>query len=351
MKKTASQSRKRKIAAFDPEAPAVQNGNIFGLPFTAEESEVIVVPVPWEVTTSYGSGAENGPAAILEASAQLDLYDEDFSDVWKRGIFMEPGSSDVIRDSRKYGKMAKKIMSHFANGGTGKSAEIKSLCKKVNSACADLNEWVRTHSKKWLSAGKSVIVLGGDHSVPFGLMQALGEIHPRYSMLHLDAHADLREAYEGFEFSHASIQFNALKLPQVEKWTAVGLRDYSQKEAAMIARHRGRMTAFTDRELKRREYRGVSFEKTCREILKTLSKKVYVSFDIDVLNPALCPHTGTPVPGGLEFEQVFYLLKRIVESGRKIIGCDLCEVAPGKNDEWDANVGMRALYRLCGLVS
>jgi agmatinase len=198
-----------------------------------------------------------------------------------------------------------------------------------------------------LNQNKLVALLGGDHSTPLGLMQALSEKYSSFGILHIDAHADLREAYEGFEFSHASIMYNAIKLPQVTRLVQVGIRDYCVAENQLI-KSDARITTFFDREIKQSQFEGVTWSVTCDKIIEALPERVYLSFDIDGLDPKLCPHTGTPVPGGLEFEQSIYLIEKLVHSGRTIIGFDLNEVAPG-NDEWDANVGARLLYRLSNL--
>lgn len=240
-------------------------------------------------------------------------------------------------------------------GGKPTDAKVKKLYEEINQAGHELNEYVKKESLKWLKKGKSVAIMGGEHSVPLGYMQTLAQVHGRYSMLHIDAHADMREAYEGFEFSHASIQYNATKIKQIDQFVLVGIRDYSEQEADRIAHSKGRILAFPDLNMKHRAYRGETWHQTVQRIIKPLGKKVYISFDIDALDPSLCPHTGTPVPGGLEFEQVMYLAEQLIESGRTIIGFDLCEVAPEvKNgkivDEWDSIVGARALYRLCNLM-
>jgi len=178
-------------------------------------------------------------------------------------------------------------------------------------------------------------------------MQALAEKHTSFGILHIDAHADLREAYEGFEFSHASIMFNALKIPQIKQLVQVGIRDYCEAELQLIQSDQ-RITTYFDRDLKYQQFEGKAWSVICNQIINKLPEKVYLSFDIDGLDPKLCPHTGTPVPGGLEFEQALYLVEKLVNSDRKIIGFDLNEVAPG-NDEWDANVGARLLYRLSNM--
>jgi agmatinase len=202
----------------------------------------------------------------------------------------------------------------------------------------------------FMNKKKVVALLGGDHSTPYGMMQALAEKHKSYGILQIDAHADLRDAYEGFEFSHASIMFNALKIKQVSKLVQVGIRDYCEAEHDIVKNSKGRVVSFYDRDIKHAQYEGRSWAKTCEKIIKELPDKIYLSFDIDGLDPKLCPNTGTPVSGGFETEQILFLVQKIVESKKTIIAFDINEVAPGK-DEWDANVGARMLYRIANLVA
>ncbi|MBI2444602.1 MAG: agmatinase family protein [Candidatus Magasanikbacteria bacterium] len=345
-------SKLQKISSYDP-GGIYTNGQLFGLPFTNQESEVVIVPMPWEVTTSYRDGTAQGPRTVLKASYQVDLYDLDAPEAWELGIGIQPISSAWSRQNTVLRRQAKKYLDYLYNGGDTRVKWVRQTLAEINQAGAELNGWMKKETAKLLKQNKLVGVLGGEHSVSLGFMQALAEQYPRYSILHLDAHADYRAAYEGFEFSHASIQYNAGKIKQVDRQVLVGIRDYSHAEAQRIAESHGRIAAFPDREIKRGAYAGKTWQAQCGEIIKPLSKEVYISFDIDILDPSLCPHTGTPVPGGLEFEQVFYLIEAVIKSGRKIIGFDLCEVAPGvgNNGEWDAIVGARVLYRLAILMA
>ncbi|MEX2589122.1 MAG: arginase family protein, partial [Chitinophagales bacterium] len=163
-------------------------------------------------------------------------------------------------------------------------------------------------------------------------------------------HMDFRKAYEGFTYSHASIFYNALQLGQVEKIVQLGIRDYCQEELDFASNQNKRIAVYYDKAIKRAQMQGETVHALFQKIIDELPEKVYVSIDIDGLDPALCPNTGTPVPGGLQFEETIYLIQLLKESGRKIIGFDLCEVTPG-NDDWDGNVGSRLLYQLCGLAS
>ncbi len=335
----------RSVQDFNPSAASV-SGTLWGLPFDVESARLVVLPVPWEVTVSYGAGAARGPRAVLEASAQVDLYDSERPDAWKRGVAMAPIPEDLEAASARLREEAAKAIAAFSSGkGKASSAAVR----RVNDGCEVMVSRIKREAKAVLDRGKLVAVLGGDHSVPLGLMQALGE-RGSYGILHIDAHSDLRDAYEGFVHSHASIMHNALRIDAVSRLVQVGIRDYSEEEVEAIEKTAGRVKLFDYRSLSRRRFEGETWASLVEEMVAELPQEVYVSFDIDGLDPTLCPGTGTPVPGGLQFEEALYLVERIPASGRRIVGLDLCEVSPGESKdegEWDANVGARVLYRLC----
>ncbi len=204
--------------------------------------------------------------------------------------------------------------------------------------------------ERWLAAGKIVGLLGGDHSVSYGAIAAHARRYPGCGILHIDAHADLRHEYQGFTWSHASIMENVIRrLPEVARLVQVGIRDLCDEEAARIEDSGGRIRTHFDTVLTRERFDGVTWGTQVQRIIDELPNDVFVSFDIDGLDPTLCPHTGTPVPGGLTFQQATYLIGAVARSGRRIIGFDLVEVAPGPDDsEWDGNVGARLVYKLVG---
>ncbi len=340
-----------KIKKFDPNTIGDTNNNIFGLPFHADEAEVIIIPVPWEVTVSYSAGTAKGPQAIYDASYQVDLFDPYIKDLWKMGIAMDAVSKKLRTTSKRLRKKAEKYISLYEQGQNPASNKtMKNIQTEINQACKEMNGWVKSKALQYMNKNKVVALLGGDHSTPLGLMQALAEKHKSFAILQIDAHADLRDAYEGFEFSHASIMFNALKIPQVSKLIQVGIRDYCEAEAILEKKSKGRIKTFYDRSIKTQQYEGKTWADICGQIIRELPHKIYLSFDIDGLDPKLCPHTGTPVAGGFESEEILFLVQKIVESGKQILAFDINEVAPGK-DEWDANVAARLLYRIAGLTA
>jgi len=333
-----------KISNFDPNDSGSLYHGIFGLPFNVEESKVVLVPVPWEATVSYGEGAIEGPKAILDASQQVDLYDPLNPDGWKVGIAMQDIPSSIYFKSKQVREKTLK----YLDGYNEKKID-SNLQQEINADCSDLNDYVEEVTDKLLKDDKIVGLVGGDHSTPLGYMKALSKKYKDFGILHIDAHADLREAYLGLEYSHASIFFNALKIKNISKLVQVGIRDFCNQENDLIKKEQKRISSFTDYEIKKDIFCGKTLKKKFSEIIKELPENVYVSFDIDGLVPYLSPSTGTPVIGGFTVDEIVFLLEELISKGKKIIGFDLCEVAPGK-DQWDGNVGARVLYKLCLLT-
>lgn len=332
---------------FDPDDIGVANGNYFGLPCTPDESDLVLLSAPWDVTVSYAAGTARGPEAIIEASTQVELRDSHYPDGWRRGIATIEPDGWIAPTSEELRSVAEQVIEALESGAApeAQAAQIE----QINQGSRTLNSIIRSQATEWLDSGKLVGLVGGDHSTPLGLMQAISDRHGTFGILHIDAHADLRVAYEGFEFSHASIMHNALQIPSIERLVQVAIRDYCNPEA-----ERGisdpRIVQFTDQTLATRAFEGVSWAEQCGTIIDALPQKVYISFDIDGLSPDNCPGTGTPVPGGLGYNQAIYLLAQTVSSGRCIVGFDLTEVAPTPDDgEWNANIGARVLYKLCNL--
>jgi agmatinase len=328
---------------FDPNAIASVNSGIFGLESSEEEASLIYLPVPWEVTTSYGVGTAGGPSAILEASRQVDLFDFNVLRPYEAGLFLLKESPAIQASNAVHQIMASEVI-----GCLETSAPIEAYqaeLQKVNEACEKMNAFVYEKTSGFLDQGKIVGILGGDHSVPFGALKALGE-RQKFGILHIDAHFDLRQAYEGFTWSHASIMYNVLKnIEAVEKVVQVGIRDFCEQEFDLVRSYSSRIVAFFDEILSDFQFQGLSWIQIAEKIIQPLPQNVWISLDIDGLDPRYCPQTGTPVPGGLDFREVNALISRLVRSGRKIVGFDLSEVACAK---WDANVGARLLYKLSG---
>lgn len=332
---------------YDPNAAARPDSGIFGLLDTPESARVVVLPVPWAATTSYGGGAEQGPEAVLVASRQIDVLDVQTGDPWRAGIAMldAPDAARALHDEAR--PLAAKVID--AGGLVDGDPELEAALARVNALSSIVNDRVHAEVRARLETGKLVVTLGGDHSVPYGAIRAHAERYPGLGILHVDAHADLRVAFEGFEHSHASIMHNVAKLPGVAKLVQVGIRDLCDEELQAIRGSDGRIVTHFDVDLADARFQGETWGQQIARIVADLPEHVYLSFDVDGLDPALCPHTGTPVPGGLSFLEANALIAGIARSGRTIVGCDLTEVVPGPDgDEWDGNVGARLLYKMIG---
>lgn len=330
---------------FNPNSAATADSGIFGLPYGSQEAKVVILPIPWDVTTSYRKGTHKGPKAVFEASHQIDLFDDEVEKPYELGIHLLKEDKRVKEWNKKGTLLAKPIID--LGGDLPKKSKLHKNLKDVNGLCEKLNQYVFEESSKWLARDKILGILGGDHAVPLGAFLAVAAKYGEFGVLHFDAHSDTRNAFEGFLFSHASIMRNALdSISEIKKLTQVGIRDFCEEEFQYVKNQQGRVSLFLDSALQKKKFEGVSWDKIANTIVETLPKNVWVSFDIDGLDPRYCPNTGTPVPGGLDFREANHILALIVKSGRKILGFDLNEVAPG-NDEWDANVGARMLYKLC----
>ncbi len=334
------------LTSFDPNGVGVDTGNYFGLSFSPEEAELILLSAPWDVTVSYGAGTAYAPDAIIAASTQLDLYDGFAPDLWRRGIATAPVDYDLHELSVRLRGDAERVIAHLEEGGSIHDDAIARKIRRVNEGCEQLNQNLYAQASEWLKKGKLIGLVGGDHSTPLGVVRALADRHPKFGILHIDAHRDLREAYEGFKYSHASIMFNILKeIPQVERIVQVAVRDFCDAEQE-LAQSDPRILSFEARGLDAAEFEGVTWQEQCHRIISTLPEELYISFDIDGLSPESCPHTGTPVPGGISYNRAIYLLEQVVSSGRRIIGFDMVEVTPSSEDRTDEIVGARLLYKL-----
>ncbi len=310
---------------FDPNGEPCHDG-IYGLPTEPSDAALVLIPVEWEVTVSYRGGCSQAPRAILAASRQVEVFDEETGSPYRHGIAMLEHDPQINRLH-----------------ASAVEARCQGKPEQVDRLYTELNAIVAAHTSRWRTHGKTVGVVGGEHGVGLGAIDTLASELGSLGILQVDAHADLRSEYQGCRFSHAAFASNALKIDGLEHIVQVGVRDYCPEEADKLSRD-PRITTFFDRDLSR-----ISHE----EMLAPLPPDVWISFDIDGLEPSLCPHTGTPVPGGLAWREAMALIGAVARSGRRIVGFDLCEVVPGIGSSplgsgWDEIVGARLLYKLCG---
>ncbi len=354
-------TQNKTIYTYDANAAADPNSGVFGLPYSYEDSQLVFLPVPWEATTSYGGGTAHGPEAILNASSQIDLFDLDVLNPDRAGLHCLDIDPAIVKLNDRAKKTAQTIKDAY--GVIDGHSELIANLKLVNELSGELNAWVKGKISSILKDGKIAALIGGDHSTPFGAFEAVAEHFGEFGILHIDAHSDTRKAYMGFEHSHASIMYNAAtKIPKIKTITQVGIRDFCDEEFSFTQSRKHQFNVFFDQMISAHRLNGKPFNELLTRIVDTLPQQVWVSFDIDGLDPRYCPHTGTPVPGGIDYSEAVMLLRMVAKSGRKILGFDLNEVAPILDeqglpaeinqaaDEWDANVGMRLLYKLSALT-
>jgi agmatinase len=339
------------LSRFNPNKVSNPNNNIFGLPFNEEDAKLVIIPVPWEVTVSHLAGTARAADHVYKSSFFVDIFDVDGNAGWKQGFFMQPIDKKLLFKNDYLRKEAELYIDYIAQGTP--IEENKFMCKslkEINEGSVYMNNWVYENCKRLIEKEKMVAVLGGDHSTSLGLMKALSEKHGDFGVLQIDAHCDLRVKYEDFNYSHASIMYNALtEIPAITKLVQVGIRDYCEEEWDYICNSNFRVITYFDKQVKNRLFEGQTWKTIANEIIQNLPQKVYISFDIDGLDRKLCPNTGTPVIGGFESEEMIYLIQKIKDSGRELIGFDLVEIGVGQTD-WDSNVGASLLWRLCNIM-
>jgi agmatinase len=286
------------LSQFDPNSVSNPNNNIFGLPFSEEDSRLVIIPVPWEVTVSYGAGTSRAAEHVFKASMQVDLFDADVPDGWKQGFFMRETDKRILLKSDYLRKEAELYIDYISKGEP--LEKNKFMCKSlkdINAGGVALNQWVYEQARDLLNREKLVALLGGDHSISLGILKALAEKHSNFGILQIDAHCDLRKNYENFTYSHASVMYNALEeLPQISKLVQVGIRDYCEEEWQYICNSQYRVVTYLDRAIKERQYEGETWKQIVDDIVDKLPQHVYISFDVDGLDRKLCPESTRKRP-------------------------------------------------------
>ena len=323
---------------YDPDGVGVDNGNFLGLP-KVRTPDIVFVAAPFGVTVSYGGGTAGGPANVLAASTQLDVSLPGLTDsyalgvAWRTAAVGEAGSLAGARAA------AERVMTALERGGEAEVADVD----EVDAASEVMNRGVEAAVAEVLQARGFPVLVGGEHAVSLGAFRACAAARGPFGILQIDAHMDLRRAYEGLRYSHASVMDNALGIERLERLIQVGVRDWSPGEAARAARERARVVTFFDHDLQDRRLRGDTWAACVRDIVAALPGRVWISLDVDGLDPALCAHTGTPVPGGLSFAEARFLTTAVIASGREVVGLDVVEVAPAPH-EYEGAVAARLAY-------
>ncbi|RAP31861.1 agmatinase [Candidatus Marinamargulisbacteria bacterium SCGC AG-414-C22] len=320
--------------------------NLFGLYPIQAEADIHVIPVPWDVTASFRKGTALAPQHIKAASLQCEIYHPDYQAAFDEGIYMLPEHQRIKDLNKTYSPLASKIMTK-SDQHTNLTVTDKKHLNNINIASNEVNQLVYQLAEESIKENKLIGLIGGDHSTPLGFIQALADYIPSFGVLHFDSHMDLRSSYQGFDYSHATIMHHVLGINDITRIVQVGVRDYSEEEVSAMKSSKGKIKTYFNHDLKRDLYQGRTWENCCKKIINNCPDLIYISFDIDCLSPEYCPNTGTPVPGGLDFDQVSFLLAMLVKAKKRIIGFDCVEVA-GEANSLDVIVGSRVLSLLAG---
>lgn len=260
-----------------------------------DNAAVVIVPVPYDETSTWGKGADRGPAAMLDASANMELYDiETDTEVYRHGIF-----TDVPVE------------------------EKSSPEKMVNAVAARIDNCVKQ--------GKFTVVIGGEHSVSIGSIRAHAQIYNDLTVLQLDAHSDLRDEYNGSRYNHACVSARVKEMCPI---VHVGIRSMASSEKPFIDKD----NVFFARDI-------FSNTNWINRVLARLTDNVYITIDLDVLDPSIMPSTGTPEPGGLLWYDVLALLKAVTER-KNLVGFDVVELCPNKNNTSPDFLVAKLIYKL-----
>lgn len=336
----------KKFNDFDPNGAAIP-GRIFGLPHNSEEARIHIIGFPSAITVSGSDGAELGPEGILRDSSQIELFNKNYpKNAWLPGIYMHPINKEFIRNHRQSRKNFQKMLDLIEKGNDSNAKKrIKVLTQKIDETCDYLHRIGEKEVVDALKKNKIVGSLGGCHSSIFTAIKAYASIYKSFTLLHFDAHHDLRKAYEGVKNSHASIMYNVLEnIPQVKKLISVGVRSYGKDEYEYSEENKKRIKTFYADDIIGFNC-GPIWKFVLKQIVSNIpTEEVYISFDIDCFEPYLCPSTGTPVPNGFNVWQVKQLID-MVALKKRIIGFDLNEVVP--KTRVDGLVAAEILYHLC----
>jgi len=292
--------------------------SLFGLDVSIEAARLLVLPIPWEGTVSFRTGTSQAPQQVIALSYQIDHYDPRIANAWTLGVAALP----LPRFVQELNQRALHTRS---------SEDQQRKIAFLNQASLELLRWIEQTATHWLDQGKLIALLGGEHSITPGLIAALQKRHPRFSVLHLDAHTDLRQSYEELTYSHATAMYHTLQYDAVDRLISVGIRDLSNEEMQYVQRNVDRIQLFHSWDLHTQLFRGTPWDTLCDAIIDKLSNHVYV-------------------PGGLSYMQVLYLIHKVYQSGRRIIGFDLVEVGYHPDNNLDAIVAAHLLYQLANIT-
>ena len=310
------------------------------------DADLVIVSAPWSVTSDYGHGATYTPDAVIDASAYSNLYDVESGFSAEGRVATAEIDYNIQEYSEHLGRDAERIANRSFDGATPGVEYATRKVKHINEGFAEMHKSIYKQTKHWVSQGKTVAVIGGDHSVSLGAVKAMAECYNDLGVLFIDAHADYAQEGETFAYSHRTIARNIVEeIPSVSRLVEVGVRDIDKAELDLLLAN-DKVELFLAERVAAKRFEGESWGNLCREMVEKLPQKVYVSLDIDALKIEFCTHTNSPVPGGMTFDEVVYLVNCVVKSGREIVGFDITEVVSNIDDKMDAIVAVRLLTKM-----
>lgn len=313
-----------------------------------DRAQVVIVSAPWGVTSAGGEGSAYAPDAVIESSAHIGQFDAVSGISLEGKVATAAVDYDIQESSQRLGVDADKVISHIEDGGLIAGEYFTRKVARVNEGFVQMHESIYAQTKHWIETGKTVGVVGGDHTVGFGAVRAVAEHEGEIGVLYIDAYSDMHLAGESvFDYSHLSVARNIVEeIPAVGRMVQVGVRDISGEEYERVKTDK-RMSLFLMDDLAAARFGGRSWSDICNEVVAQLPQKVYISIDASVLSLDCCPHSKRPVAGGLSFNETVFLVDSVVASGRKIIGFDLTGIVPKFENNIDAVTGARLLAKLC----
>ena len=337
---------------FNPNTITPDNGCYFGLSHDPESAALVLLSAPWDTTTSLRSGSSYAPDAIIEVSRYVDFYEPLAPNSWQKGIATAPIDYSIQDLSHRLRSDAERVINLHDELGMSVIDNLmyERRLRRVNEGSVEVNNNIFQQASNWLSKDKIVGLVGGDQSVTYGIVRAMGYKYEKLGLLHIDSKCDMREAFQGFDFSHASTMFNIMRdVPQVDKLVSVGVQEFSPIEWERVSNN-GRIKVFTAQQMWSDQFEGTPWSKIVDDIIAELPDHVYISLDIDGLMNECSPNKGHMTAGGLNFHQVIYLMDRIITSGRRIVGFDLTEVSPNIENKADMRIVARLLFKMCSIA-
>ena len=337
---------------FDPNTISPDNGNYFGLSLTPEESALVLLSAPWDATSSLHTGSSYAPDAIIEMSRFVDFYEPMAPNSWRKGIATIPIDysiqdlshrlhSDTERLTKLHDEFGISIIDDFM---------YDRRLKRVNEGSIEVNDMLFEQTTQWLDQGKVVGVVGGDQSISYSIIKAMGYKYEQLGVIHIGSKCDMHEAYQGFDFSHASTMYNVMRdVPQIEQMAFVGVQEFSPIEWERATNDK-RVKLFTAQEIWTQQFEGKTWSEQVTEIVETMPQNVYIALNISGLTCEYSPNKGRISNGGLSLYQFIYLMDRVVASGRRIVGFDITEVVPRTGHKRDILVIARLLFKMCSIA-